>query len=141
MITSKAKILIVEAELDISLEVKKYLEREGYEVTSVVNNGIEAITRTEYEKPDLILMDIRLNSSLNGVETANIILYRKNIPIIFLTDLKHLSMLKNYYKAGLDEFVLKPIDYFILQNSIDKKLLGLSYQTKIFNLHFSPPLN
>jgi CheY-like chemotaxis protein len=140
MITSKSKILIAVEDKNIAARIKDFLIAEGYEVTSVVHSGIEVITKAEYDNPDLILMDVHLNSSLNGVEAAEIILYKRNIPIIFLTSTENLSLLKKYDKAASNEFVLKPIDFYVLLNTIEKNLVGLSYQTKYFNFHLSSPM-
>jgi two-component system, response regulator PdtaR len=66
----KAKILIVEDEVIIAMEIKNRLQNLGYEVTSIVNTGEDAIEKTEADKPDLILMDIRINGGMDGIETA-----------------------------------------------------------------------
>ena len=137
MITSKGKILIAEEDKNVAFRIKDFLVKEGYEITSVVYTGIEAITKAEYDNPDLILMDVHLNSSLTGVEAAEIILYKKNIPIIFLADANNLALLKEYSKAASNEFVLKPIDFYVLLNSIEKNLLGYAYQTKYFNANLN----
>ncbi|MBT4641069.1 MAG: response regulator, partial [Deltaproteobacteria bacterium] len=55
----KAKILIVEDEAIIAMEIESQLQSLGYEVTSIVNNGADAIKKAEVDNPDLILMDIR----------------------------------------------------------------------------------
>jgi CheY-like chemotaxis protein len=54
---NKAKILIVEDEAIIAMEVECQLQGLGYEVTSIVDTGEKAIKKTEVDKPDIILMD------------------------------------------------------------------------------------
>ena len=70
---SKARILIIEDEAIIAMEIERSLQNLGYEVTSVVNTGDDTITKAEEDKPDLILMDIRIQGDKDGIETAGII--------------------------------------------------------------------
>jgi len=79
----KKTILLVEDQLTTSMNQGKVLENNGYVVIKV-NNGEEAITTIEEEKIDLILIDINLEGSMDGVSTAKKILKTNNIPIIFL---------------------------------------------------------
>jgi len=67
----KARILIVEDETIIAMEVESQLQRLGYEVTSVVDTGEKAISKAESDKPDLILMDIRIKGEMDGIDTAD----------------------------------------------------------------------
>lgn len=56
----KPKILVVEDESIIAMDLRITLSRMGYEVTSVVNNALAAIQKAEQDKPDIIFMDIML---------------------------------------------------------------------------------
>ncbi len=81
----------------------------GYEVASIVDTGADAIKKAEDDKPDLILMDIRINGEMDGIETAEIIRNRCKIPIIFLTaylDQERIDRAKVTIPFGC---VLKPI--------------------------------
>lgn len=81
----KAKIMIVEDEVIVAEDIKRSLLNLGYEVPSVVSSGEEALKKVEELRPDLILMDIVLNSEIDGVETADKIRSMYNIPIVYLT--------------------------------------------------------
>ena len=85
---SKPKILIVEDESIIAMDFRFTLSKLGYVITSVVNNALSAIEKAEQDKPDLILMDIMLGGSLDGIEAAKIISYNNFIPIIYVTAFK-----------------------------------------------------
>ncbi len=67
---NKAKILIVEDEAIIAMEIENQLQSLGYEVTSIVDTGEKAIEKAESDKPDLILMDIRIKGEMDGIEAA-----------------------------------------------------------------------
>ncbi|MGL5509912.1 MAG: response regulator, partial [Microcoleaceae cyanobacterium] len=82
---SKIKILIVEDELIAANNIAKNLEKQGYEVVGIVNSGEKAIAKVADTFPNLILMDIQLRGKLNGIETAEIVKDKFQIPIVFIT--------------------------------------------------------
>jgi CheY-like chemotaxis protein len=119
---SKPKILVVEDESIIAMDLRVTLLRMGYEVTSVVNNALAAIQKTEQEEPDIILMDILLVGSLDGIEAAKIISYKHSTPIIYVTALKDEQTMK---RASLPEpylFLKKPFTEKELKDAIDNML-------------------
>jgi len=65
------KLMIVEDEAIAALFLRSTLERLGYAVTSVVDNGEQAVQQAADERPDVVLMDIRLRGSMDGVEAAS----------------------------------------------------------------------
>jgi len=67
----KARILIVEDELIIASDLRKILTNLGYAVTSIAISAEEAIKKAEFEKPDLVLMDIVLNTEMSGIFAAD----------------------------------------------------------------------
>ena len=81
----KARILIVEDETVIALGIESKLKILGYEATSIVNSGEKAIEKAESEKPDIILMDIRLKGEMDRIEAAEVIRNKFGIPVIFST--------------------------------------------------------
>ena len=69
----KPKILIAENERMIAIDIKNSLHRISCEVIGIVSSGEEVIRKVNEKKPDLILMDITLDGSLDGIETAEIL--------------------------------------------------------------------
>lgn len=131
MTQKKIKILIAEDEYIIAMDIKRVLEKLGYEVTSFVGKGIEAIKRTETEKPDIVLMDIMLNDSLSGIDTARIIKDKYNIPIVYLTALTDEETLQ---KAKLTEpggYLLKPFDERGLHSAIEIALYKFRIESQL----------
>jgi PAS domain S-box-containing protein len=124
-------ILIVEDEKIIALDLQRRLERFGYSVIGMASDGAEAIALARERSPDIILMDIMLAGSMDGIEAAKQIKARFQIPVIFLTaytDEKTLERAKEVEPFG---YILKPfkerelyttIDIALYKNSIDKKL-------------------
>ena len=70
---NSAKILIVEDESIVALDLKHRLMELGYVVTAVTNSGEKAIQQAAETRPDLVLMDIRLNGKMDGIEAAEAI--------------------------------------------------------------------
>ena len=66
----KIKILSVEDEIFIARDIQMSLENLGYTVTSLVPSGEEAIRRVTEEKPDLVMMDIKLQGEMDGIEAS-----------------------------------------------------------------------
>ena len=66
----KTKILIVEDETIIALDIKRALEKMDYEVTNMVYDYQGDIKSVKINRPDLILMDVNLGNSKDGIETA-----------------------------------------------------------------------
>jgi CheY-like chemotaxis protein len=118
----KPKILVVEDESIIAMDLQVTLLRMGYEVTSVVNNALAAIQKVEQDKPDIVLMDIMLGGSLDGIEAAKIISYHHTIPIIYVTALKDEDTMKRAYLPDPFLFLMKPYSENDLGNAIEMML-------------------
>ncbi len=101
-------ILIVEDEKIIALDLQRRLERFGYSVIGMASDGAEAISLARERSPDIILMDIMLAGSMDGIEAAKQIRAQLAIPVIFLTaytDEKTLERAKEVEPFG---YIIKP---------------------------------
>ena len=81
----KAKILLVEDEVVTARVAEKMLKTLGYEVCAVTSEGRDAVTKAGEKKPDLVLMDIVLSGTVDGIEAADEIRARFDIPVVYLT--------------------------------------------------------
>lgn len=79
---NRARILVVEDNYFVALNIESALLDAGFEVLGVVDSGEEALESVAVAKPDLVLMDIRLAGALDGIDTA-IALHGMNIPSLF----------------------------------------------------------
>src|SRR5688572_30105489 len=82
---SRARILVVEDEPELAAEVDQTLVELGYDVVGRAARSDEAIQRTEEQRPDLLLMDIRLRGKRDGIETAAEIRDRFRLPVVFMS--------------------------------------------------------
>lgn len=113
------KILIVEDEKLVADDLQETLQELGYEVPASVASGEEALAKVAETSPDLVLMDIRLAGSLDGVQTSDLIQSQFQIPIVYLTanaDRATLERVKASYPFG---YILKPFNEKILATTID----------------------
>jgi CheY-like chemotaxis protein len=103
-------IQIVEDEGLIALHLTEMLEKAGYRVPDPVYSGEMALTALEKSpKPDLILMDIGLAGSLDGIETAKKIRHQYPVPIIFLTAYSDRSRIEQAQEVSSFAYLIKPV--------------------------------
>jgi PAS domain S-box-containing protein len=81
----QTEILIVEDEGLIALDMQKRLEQAGYAVRPVVDNADDALRSVGECRPALVMMDIRLHGSVDGIEAADQIRRRFHVPVMFVT--------------------------------------------------------
>lgn len=104
------KILIVEDESIIALDIKHALELKGFDIVGITATGIDSLRLIEENKPDIILMDIMLEGDVDGITAAEVIKNRHDIPIIYLTahsDENTLNRAKGTEPYG---YILKPVN-------------------------------
>ncbi|MCS6291338.1 MAG: response regulator [Nitrospira sp.] len=80
-----AKILVVDDEVVVAEDIRRQLRALGYLVVGVVASGDEAVRLAGEHRPDLVLMDIKLKGSMDGIDAAHIIQARYGVPVIYLT--------------------------------------------------------
>jgi two-component system cell cycle sensor histidine kinase/response regulator CckA len=81
----KARILVVEDDQIIQFDLCRQLRQLDYKVAAAVSSGEEAIEKAAELEPDLVLMDVRLQGALDGIEAARQIRSARNVPVVYLT--------------------------------------------------------
>lgn len=112
-------ILVVEDEIIVSKDIQNSLKRLGYSIVGSAASGEKAIEAALKEKPDLILMDIMLKGDMNGIEAAEKIKEKVNIPIIFLTAYAEDSTLSKAKMVEPYGYILKPFKEIDLKTAIE----------------------
>ena len=79
------RILLVEDDFFVALEMAHRLKAAGFEVTGIAKTAEEAVTMTEANKPDLAIMDVRLAGRRDGIEAAIDLASKFGIRSIFAT--------------------------------------------------------
>lgn len=117
-----AKILIVEDEGLLAITTEMYLNEMGHEVAGIADNGKQAIELALSSKPDIILMDIVIQGSLSGIETAKLIQERYACKIIYLTAHTDSGTVQLARKSSHAGFLVKPFESAQLSEIIDTVL-------------------
>lgn len=111
------KILIVEDEALTSMLIRKYLERCGHEVMSSFSTAEDAIQFCQNTKPEIVLMDIQLAGSMDGISAAEII--KKNCArIIFMTGYSDESTRQKALALNPVDYLIKPVNMKTLDSVI-----------------------
>jgi len=113
------KILIVEDDFSLALEIEMYLKSLGYTDIVITDTGKKAIKAVEAESYDLLIVDVNLNDDFSGIDVVNKI-GAKRIPVIFITMLKDEKTFQEAMLTSPSGFLIKPFDKVTLQSCIDR---------------------
>jgi len=117
-----AKILIVDDEVEICKVLQSFLRDRGYEA-EYATSGEEALALAEKERPDLVLLDIRM-PGMDGVQ-----LLRRfkemdpEVKVIMITGVTDEDVGRALLKHGASDYITKPIDFQYLETSVLSNLL------------------
>ena len=128
---AKTQILVVEDEHIVAKDIQYRLQGLGYHIPAVASSGEEALQKAEETRPDLVLMDIRLKGPMNGVEAAEELRRRFNIPVVYLTAYADDHTL---HRAKVTEpfgYILKPFEERELYTCIEVALYKHRMEQKL----------
>ena len=104
------KILVVEDEAIVRMDIETRLKSMDYVVIGHASSGQEAIQKANRLKPNLILMDIKIQGDIDGIHTARQIKEQLDVPIIFVTAHADGETIKRAKVAASFGYILKPIN-------------------------------
>jgi PAS domain S-box-containing protein len=119
---AKKKILVVEDEAMVAIDIKNTLIGMKYDVPAIVFSGEEALKKVEEIQPDLILMDIVLKGEMDGIEASQQIRERFGIPVVYLTAYADSATLKRAKITEPFGYILKPFEGRELHSTIEMAL-------------------
>ena len=128
---AKSKILVVEDELIIAMEIEDRLHTLGYDVVDVVSSGHDAIQVAAEMQPELVLMDIMLKGEMDGIQAASQIQTRFHIPIVYLTAYADEDTLQRAKVSSPFGYLLKPFEKRELQIAIEMALYKHQMEKKL----------
>lgn len=105
---TQPKIMVVDDEPIIRMDLREMLEKEGYLVVAEAKNGEEAVSLAHRHKPDLIIMDVKM-PVLNGIKASGIIRGFSDSSILLLTAYSQRELVQDACKAGVTAYLVKPI--------------------------------
>jgi len=125
------RILIVEDDMIIGANISLQLTNLGYEVDGLVARGEDAIAHVQSNCPDLLLLDINLKGTINGIETAHRINHTHKIPIIYLTANADDATFKRAKATFPKAFITKPFSKLNLQRTISLVFAALNEKQEV----------
>jgi len=128
---ARARIMVVEDESIIAMDIKRMLEAQGYDVPATASSGEQAVARAEQTRPDLILMDIILKGDMDGIDAAEQIHGRFDIPIIYLTAYADETTLSRARATEPFGYLIKPFEERELKSTIEMALYKSAMDRKL----------
>jgi len=104
------RILIVEDEPLVAMELKETLEEAGFDVPPTVDSADLVLQAVRNYDPALILMDIRLRSFLDGIDVASRVRLLSEIPLVYLTAYSTPDIVRRAEGTHPAAFLVKPVD-------------------------------
>ncbi|HZJ56855.1 MAG TPA: HD domain-containing phosphohydrolase [Clostridia bacterium] len=127
----KANILIVEDEPITANLLQKMLMGQGYRVVGIESTGEKALDKISLQNPDLILMDIQLGGSLDGIEVAQVVHKEFDLPLVYITSHADDDTLGRAKITEPFGYILKPINPRELNMVIEIALYKHGMERKI----------
>ncbi len=116
---SPTRVVAVEDERLVAMDLKVRLKALGYEVSAVAASVDEVIQKLNEDRPHVVLMDIRLEGERDGIEAAEIVRERFDVPVVFLTAHADAETLDRARVTGPFGYILKPFDDRELRAAIE----------------------
>lgn len=117
--TMSKKIIIVEDEAIIAIEIESTLSLLGYQVVGKAMNGDKALDLFANTECDLIMLDISIKGSLTGIDLAKVIRKKYQLPFIFLTSFSDRSTLDLVKETNPYGYIVKPFNEKDLLSTIE----------------------
>ncbi|HEX3035195.1 MAG TPA: response regulator [Thermodesulfobacteriota bacterium] len=131
MLNKEIKVLIVEDEILVAMDIQNRLEMLGYSVPAIASSKEEAIINIHETKPDLVLLDIKLFGVMDGIAIAEQIHTHFKIPFIYLTAHADESTLERAKTTAPYGYILKPLEEGVLHPAIQIALYKHELERKV----------
>jgi CheY-like chemotaxis protein len=132
---SSTKILVVEDEWLVAQGIKESLEDLGYEVVGMAASGGETLRLAAEQQPDLVLMDILLQGDMDGIEVAEHLRHRFEVPVVFLTAYADPQTLARAKVVAPFGYILKPFEVRELHSAIEIALYKTHAEKRLQHLN------
>ena len=129
-----SRILVVEDEVIVAMDIKDRLCLMGYEVAGPVSSGEAALTLIEEARPDLVLMDVQLSGELDGIQAAKQINERFGLPVVFLSAYSEDATVQRAGAANASGYIFKPFEDRELKTAIEMAAYKHAAQEEIHRL-------
>jgi len=117
------RILVVEDEPLVALELKETLEEAGFEVPATVDSADLVIAAIRKHEPALILMDVRLRSFMDGIDVISRVRLLSEVPVVYLTAYSTPDIIRKADGTHPAAFLMKPVDGPLLVHTVQSILI------------------
>ena len=123
---TKPRLMVVDNEIDVCNFVKSFFEIRGFEVVGVLN-GDEAMKNLDIVKPDVVILDVIMRRSDEGLEYLPKIKKRlPDVKVIMITGVDDKDVIEQCKKLGADDYITKPLVLEYLESTVMGKVKNLS---------------
>lgn len=124
------KVLVVEDDEVTALNLKISLEKQGYSVCAIADDAVTAKSKMKVYSPDIVIIDISLQESDDGIKLANYIREKQLMPFIFLTAHSDDHIIEDASKTEPYGYIIKPFDPANLHVTIQMALYKYDQEKK-----------
>jgi CheY-like chemotaxis protein/DNA-binding PadR family transcriptional regulator len=117
-----SRILVVDDEAIITMQLEERLTVMGYTVAGMAASGEDAVEKARSIRPDLVLMDIVMPGRMNGIEAAKIVTKELDIPVVFVTSYADDTIIKKAKSARPYGYIVKPFNELEIKAAIEVAL-------------------
>jgi CheY-like chemotaxis protein/DNA-binding PadR family transcriptional regulator len=125
-----SKILVVEDEAIILLQLEEILYAIGYTVAGLAASGEDAVEKARRLKPDLVLMDIVMPGRMNGIDAAKIITEELDIPVVFVTSYADDTIIEKAKSVKPYGYIVKPFNELVIKATVEVALFRKTSEQK-----------
>ena len=128
---SAADILIVEHAQAVAEELKRRLQKLGYRVVDIAFSGEEVIEKTKKLHPHVVLMNVRLKGTKDGIETGSFLRDTYDIPIVYMVDYARQETIRRVGTTGPFGYIFQPFDEKQIFATIETALIRHQLESKL----------
>jgi PAS domain S-box-containing protein len=128
---STTRILIVEVDSTSARELALHLQAFDYQVVGITCSGEECLEKLAELNPDLVLMNIRLKGSIDGIQTGSLIRTCRNVPIVYLVDTSGQNTIRRARAAEPFGYLFKPYDERRIFATLETALIRHELESKL----------
>ncbi|HWQ66817.1 MAG TPA: response regulator [Methanospirillum sp.] len=132
-----SSILIVDDEAIITMQLEERLSAMGYTVAAMAASGEEAIEKAKHFMPDLVLMDIVMPGTMNGIEAAKVLSKELDIPVVFVTAYADNAIIEQAKSAKPYGYIVKPFNELEIKAAIEVALFRKAAEQEAQNVEKS----
>ena len=127
----ESSVMVVEDEGIVAKDIQHRLEGCGYSVPALASSAGEAIRMAEFSRPDIVLMDVVLQGDRDGIDAAEQIRERFDIPVVFLSAYADEKTLRRAKRSEPYGYLVKPFNEVELRTTIEIALFKHQMERKL----------